>query len=41
MLSLPKHLYRESNYLLLRKRCFDRLSITFFFTAWVNRPKAD
>ena len=32
MLSLPKHLYRASNYLLLPWRCSGKLSMTFVFT---------
>jgi hypothetical protein len=29
MLSLPKYLYRVSNQLLLREKCFGKLNMTF------------
>jgi len=37
MLSLSKHLSRESIELLLRERCFDKLSMTFLLPqVWVT-----
>ncbi|MET4073463.1 hypothetical protein ABIB44_000694 [Hymenobacter sp. UYCo722] len=36
MLSLSKYFYRVSNYLLLRYRCFDKLSMTFMVDSFDN-----